>query len=456
MSSSIVRWNRRMFLQASFFLPIVGGWSHPFGLRGQERTLSDSASASPFFVQEFSSPRGIPLWLSESGDTPVFALSFSFSGGSSRDPHGLAGLANFLSDMLTEGAGELDSATFRLRLENFSVGLRFSASRDFVQGQLVALSDRRREAFDLLALALSAPRFEQAALERNRQQILDGIRRRSQSPNGRAMDALFQGLFSGDPYALSPLGTPESVGKIHKSSLESWKNRWISRESSYISAAGAITSQQLGEEVDRAFGDLPTQEHPSLSNAEPNFSGETIHTFRDIPQSFVVGMQSGLPMLDERFPTLQVLNQILGGPGFSSRLYTRIREERGLVYLVSSWVRMMKRASLLGVVLGTERKNLEQSLDLLREIWSELAQEGPKPEEITLAQQYLTGSFALRFQNSPGIADFLTFLRKHNVPLSYLQTRNRNILAVTQAQLHGLGKQILRPDKMTFSIAGRT
>ena len=126
-------------------------------------------------VQRVVSPGGVEAWLVEDHTLPIIALSFSMTGGAATDPAGKEGLANMVSALIDEGAGDLDSQTFRRRLEDRSITLGFGASQDSFTGNLKTLTRNRDEAFDLFRLALTQPRFDDEAVERIRAQILTGI-----------------------------------------------------------------------------------------------------------------------------------------------------------------------------------------------------------------------------------------------------------------------------------------
>ena len=124
--------------------------------------------ASAVEIQRVVSPDGIEAWLVEDHTLPIIALSFSMTGGAAIDPAGKEGLANMVSGLLDEGAGDLDSQAFRRRLENHSITLSFNASKDTFSGNLKTLTRNRDEAFDLFCLAMAKPRFDDEAVERIR------------------------------------------------------------------------------------------------------------------------------------------------------------------------------------------------------------------------------------------------------------------------------------------------
>ncbi len=129
-------------------------------------------------VQRVTSPGGITAWLVTDETVPLVAVDFAFRGGASQDPAGKPGVANLLSTLLDEGAGDLDSAAFQLKLDETAVRVGFSADHDSFSGSMATLSTRKEVAFDLLAQALTKPRFDPEPIERMRAAIVAQLKSR--------------------------------------------------------------------------------------------------------------------------------------------------------------------------------------------------------------------------------------------------------------------------------------
>ena len=173
--------------------------------------LAGAPAASAMQIEKIVSPSGIEAWLVREQAVPLVSLSFAFHGGSTQDEPDKSGTANLAADLLDEGAGDLDSKTYHERLENNAIELNFQVARDNFHGSLQTLNEHRDEAFDLLRLALSAPRFEAAAVERVRGQMLSALRRDSTNPNSLASRRWWEAAFPGHPYGRDSKGTPETV-----------------------------------------------------------------------------------------------------------------------------------------------------------------------------------------------------------------------------------------------------
>jgi zinc protease len=167
--------------------------------------------ASAIEIKEVTSPGGIKAWLVESRSIPLIAMDFSFEGGSTSDPVGKEGTAHFITGMMDEGAGDLDSAAFQALRDELAVRINFDSGMDRFEGSLQTLSNNREQAFGLLKKVLTAPHFEKEAMERVRQQFLLSARNDEQDPETIASRAWMKLAFGDQLYARQSNGTPESI-----------------------------------------------------------------------------------------------------------------------------------------------------------------------------------------------------------------------------------------------------
>ena len=141
-------------------------------------------------IQEVRSDSGIVAWLVEDYTVPIVAIRFAFEGGTTQDPVGKEGLANLMTGLFDEGAGDLDSDAFQVKLDDAGAEMRFDASRDNFYGSMRMLADSKDEAFDLLRMAVTQPRFDAAPITRIKSQIVSGIQSERQRPADGGRSAL--------------------------------------------------------------------------------------------------------------------------------------------------------------------------------------------------------------------------------------------------------------------------
>ena len=150
-----------------------------------------------------------------------------------------------------------------------------------------------------------------------------------------------------------------------------------------------------------------------------------------------------------------MVNYVLGGGGFSSRLYEEVREKRGLAYSVYSYLSPFDRAGLVLGGVATQNARVAESLDLIRAEWRRIAEQGPTAEELTLAKKYLTGSYPLRMSSSGRIAGMLVGIQLEDLGIDYMDKRNGYIEAVTLEDARRVAKRLYRADELTTVVVGR-
>jgi zinc protease len=410
--------------------------------------------AQAMTIERIVSPAGIEAWLVRESATPLVSMAYSFHGGTAQDPADKAGLTTLVSSLLDEGAGELDSKTFHQRMENHAIELSFRAGRDYFTGSLRALNEHRDEAFDLLRLSLTAPRFDTDAVERIRMQMLAELRRDTTSPNALASKAWWAAAFPGHAYGRETKGTLDSVPKITADDMRDYVRRVFARNELKIAIVGDIDAAAAGRLIDRAFGALPAKNDlRPVPDTEMQGLGRRIVTKVAVPQAVVTFGGPGLARNDPQFMAAYVVNHIFGGGTFTSRLYSEVREKRGLAYGVSDNLFWFKHAA---VTIGGTATRADRTGDAIAIIQAEakrMAEDGPTAEELAKAKSYIKGSYALTLDTSSKIAAQLVQIQTDNLGIDYIQRRSAMIDAVTLDDAKRAAKRLYGKG-MLVSIAG--
>ena len=406
-------------------------------------------------IKEVKSSAGVKAWLVEDHTNPIITVDFSFRGGAALDPVGKEGLANLVSATLDEGAGDLKSQVFQKKLEDLAISLSFRFGLDSFSGSLLTLKKNQKTAFELLSLALTKPRFDAEPVERIRSQIIAGIRQKSENPQQIASQILFAKLFPKHPYGRPSDGTEDTINVIKIADLRVFIEQRLARNNLVISIVGDITETDLKTLLDKTFGALPANASlKAIAEVTPNAIKKTIVIQKVIPQSIITFAQPGIKRDHPDFFPAYVMNYILGGGGFSSRLYEEVREKRGLAYSAYSYLAPFDHAGLIIGGAGTENARTGQTVKVLRDEWAKMNKLGIKKQELDDAKTYLTGSYPLRFSSSGRIARILTSIQKENLGLDYIKKRNSLIKAVTLEAVNRVATKLLNPNKITMVIVG--
>jgi zinc protease len=417
--------------------------------------LMTPPAADATTIERIVSPGGIEAWLVQEPTLPLIALDFAFRGGADQDPVDKPGVASMATELLDEGAGEYDSKTFQERVEAKAIELDFNASRDYITGSLRTLSANRDEAVELLRLALTAARFDTSDVERVREQTLSGLRRETTSPNEMASKRWWSTAFPNHPYGRPVRGSIQSVPTINVSDLKDYVRRVFARETLKIGIVGDIDAAAAGKLIDKAFGGLPAKGNlVAVPMVAPQGLGRKIAIDLDVPQSVLILGGVGIPHNDPDFMAAFVVNHVLGGGSFSSRLYREVREARGLAYSVFSTLIPLDHASLFMTGTATRADRAVQTLEVVESEIHRLAESGPTEDELTKAKSFLTGSYGLRFDTSGKIAAELVQIQLDDLGIGYIDKRNSLVEAVTMADVKRVARRLL-DGGMLITVVGR-
>lgn len=412
--------------------------------------------AYAFEIRQVTSPGGIKAWLVSDSTIPIIAMNFSFRGGSASDPAEKLGRAYFLSGMLDEGAGELQSEAFQERMSTLAARMSFNAEREYFEGSFQTLTENRDAAFDLLRISVTAPRFDVEPMDKVRGQILLGIKSDDESPNRIASRALLKTMLADHPYARQQKGTADTVAALQPSDLRDAWSELFARDRLQVAVVGDISEGELGALLDKVFGDLPATSKPvSVPDVTWPEKGSITIVERDIPQSVMSFAMPGIVRDDPDFIAAYVMNFVLGDGGFGSRLMAEIREKRGLTYGIYTGLAAWENGGLLIGSVSTQNAKAGETLEVLRAELVKMAENGPSQEELDEAKTYLTGSYPLRFDSSSKIAQQLLGIQQEDLGIDYIEKRNGLINAITIEDAKRVAKRLIDPQSLTISIVGR-
>lgn len=413
-----------------------------------------SGAAGAVEIREVTSPGGIRALLVEDYTNPLVAVNFAFKGaGSTADAAGKEGTGNLLSGLLDEGAGAIPSADFQARLDDLGVSLSFDAGYDNFSGSFRTIVENDAEAFDLLRLAVNEPRFDAEPVARIRGQIETGILANANDPGQLASKAWRRTVFPGHPYSRPTEGTRESLQAVTADDLRSYRAKGFARNNLVVGVVGAIGADDLGAELDKVFGALPAKaELPAVPDTAP-LTGKTVAVTLDVPQTTIQFALPGVKREDKDFFAAYLMNHILGGGAFSSRLYQEVREKRGLAYGATSFLASYDHAAVLGASTATRADKAGESIDIIRKEIRRMASEGPTGGELDKAKAYVKGSYAIQnLDSSLSIASTLVGIQLDDLGIDYIDRRQGLIDAVTLADVKRMAETLLAADPTVITV----
>lgn len=406
-------------------------------------------------IQTVTSPGGIEAWLVEEHSLPFVALEIAFRGGTSLDVEGKRGAVNLMSGLLEEGAGDMDAREFARATEALATTFSFSAGPEELSISARFLTENFDESVALLRAAIQEPRFESGDIERVRAQVLSGLAFATKDPNEIAGKTFAEMAYGDHPYGTPQEGTVESVASLTRDDLVEAHRNVLSRDRVLVAAVGDITPEQLGTLLDTLLGDLPETGAPMPPKVEPQISrGVTVVDF-PTPQSVALFGQRGIGVDDPDYFAAVLLNQVLGGGSFESRLMNEVREKRGLTYGVNSYLYPRDLGNALMGSTSSSNDRIGLAMDVIRDEWAKAAEAGVTEKELQDAKTYLTGAYPLRFDGNSTIAGILVGMQMIGLPADYIATRNDKVEAVTLEDVQRVAGELLDPDGLHFVVVGQ-
>lgn len=406
-------------------------------------------------IQSVTSPGGVTAWLVEEPSIPFVALEIRFRGGASLDDPEKRGAINLMTGLLEEGAGDMDARDFSRAQEELATSLGFDASRDSVSISARFLTENREASIALLRAALHTPRFDQDAIDRVRGQVLSIIESDKKDPDDIASRTFAEIAYGDHPYAHPVNGTTESVTALTRDDILAAHKSVFALDQIYVGAVGDITPETLGTLLDDLLGGLPQTGAPKPPRAEVDIpAGVTVVDF-PTPQSVAVFGHDGISQSDPDFFAALILNQVLGGGSFESRLMNEVREKRGLTYGVYSYLASRDLADVYMGSVSSSNDRIGEAIEVIRDEWTKAAENGVTQEELDAAKTYVTGAYPLRFDGNGPIANILVGMQMLGLPIDYIPTRNDKVEAVTLADVKRVAGELLDPANLHFVVVGQ-
>jgi zinc protease len=419
--------------------------------------LAAPAAAQEVDVKEVAIGKEAKAWLIESHEVPVVTVKMAFrDAGSTSDETGKEGRSTLLSALLNEGAGEMDALAFNQALEDHAIKMGFSANDDLLMVEMETLKEHADKAFELLALALTKPRFDEDAVSRVKAQMHSVLRQMEEQPRYVASKALAQAVYGNHPYANPSEGTHEGIDAIEKSDLQDQLSRYVTQGNMLMSVVGDVSADELQALAKKYLDALPAEFKPrhEIATLTPQAMGQTEVIRRSLPQTVLFFAGQGIARDDKDFYIAFVLNHLLGGGTLTSKLGDEIREKRGLAYYAYTQLQVLDHGSLVVGGFGTRNEQAAEALNVTMDTLRAVQNGEISEAEVAEAKSYITGAFPLTLSSNDGIASMLLVMQRFHLGKDYLQHRNDFINAVTREDIIRVAKTLIKPQQLTIIGVG--
>lgn len=406
-------------------------------------------------IQVVTSPGGITAWLVSESFVPMISMEWTWQGGASVEPADKRGVGWVLAYMMNEGAGDMDTSAYGARMEDLNMNFACGVWSDWTSCGMKTLKATADESFDMVRLAFADLRFDDEPFERAKREMIVGLEDDETNPKSVASRAMDAALIPGHPYAT--IATEATVSSIQKDDARRLMSQVMTKDRLKVVVVGDITAEELKPKLDEVFGSLSaTSVLPVIPDAiaAPAVPNPVVKEL-PLPQTLIMFSGPGIKREDPDFYAAYVLNYILGGGSFSSRLTDDIREKRGLTYGIGTGLSIQPHFWRWQGSSSTMNDKANEVVKLIRENIARLGREGPTTEELTDAKAFITGAFPLAFDSNTKIAQNLIGFQQDGMPVDYVERRNSYFQAVTLEDVKRVAATYMKPENFTFVMVGK-
>ncbi|MBF0444550.1 MAG: insulinase family protein [Magnetococcales bacterium] len=409
-------------------------------------------------VSRFNGPGGMKVYHVESHANPLVVVKLLVRGGAGYDPKDKAGVANLVAWMFNEGGGDLDSAAFQEKLNYYGISLSGSAGRDAMTISMSTLSTHLDVAWAMMMDALLRPKFAKSDFDRAVAEQIAELKQAREKPGALASDALNRKIFGNHPYGQPAKGSLKSIAAITVDDLIKYHDEVFRLPTMVLAVAGDISLKKLKKLTTDSFtkiNHLPSSLRP-IPFAFTKKRNHIQHIELNIPQTTISLGGVGINRHDPDYYALVVMNQILGGGGFSSRLTKEIREKRGLTYGVYSYFSPLAAQGPFVISMQTKTASVAESKKLIFDELKRMANEDVGSEELADVKRYLTGSFPLNLDGLGKLAGTWGVIGFYDRGLDYLEKWPQRIRSVSKKDIRRVARRILDIKRLHIVTVGRT
>jgi zinc protease len=394
---------------------------------------------------------GLTLLTVERHNLPMVKVAVGLNAGSLMEPAEKSGLANLTASLLTEGTQSRTSREISEAIEFVGGSIGASGGTDYSTVSLSILKKDVDLGFDLLADIILHPSFPEDELIKKRERIKASLKAREEDPAFVATKAFKKAVFGDHPYGRLVSGSDETLDAISRDDVVNFHESYYVPNSSIMAVVGDISAAEVTVLLKRYFSAWHAQNVEKNELMLPKTKERKIITVdKDLTQATIELGHLGVSRDNPDYYALSVMNYILGGGGFSSRLMLNIREEKGLVYDIHSFFAAEKYGGRFQV--GLQTKN-ESANIAIREVLNEIRRIKTEPvtdSELSDAKSFLTGSFPMRIETSSRIAGFLVAVEYYDLGVNYIDNYPVYINSISKEDVLRVAKKYL--DDVNFTL----
>lgn len=407
-------------------------------------------------VQQRTLDNGLNILLIEAHNVPMVAIKLVVPAGSRFDAEHKGGSAALLSGLLMDHTQKHDYQAWAAKLDDAAIRLGSGVDKDTMSFSLTVLREALDEGVQALSEAVLQPGWQQKRFDFLQQNAISAATKAREEAATYAAEEVNKILFPSHPYGHVVSGSVLSLEKIQLVDLQQIYQQQVKPDGAVLAVSGDITMDELVVALEAYLSDWkgkPAHAFADIATPQPSAQQASLVTLNK-HQALVEWVRLGPSRHDDNYKTLLVLNHMLGGGGFGSRLMEEIREKRGLVYGVYSFFQPLETNGVYTIRLLTKASQAAEAEVVLRDVLQGLADGHISQADLDKSKRNLMGGFAQRMDSNRERAGLLAMMGVYQRPLDYLQNWTKSVRYVTLADVKKAAKQYLQPKDWKRVLVG--
>jgi len=399
-------------------------------------------------------PNGLTVLHSEEHGLPLVMVTLLIKASPLNEPNEKAGLANLTAELLTEGTKNRKAMDISEEVEFIGASLIASANGDYITVTLSVLKKDVTKGLELFSDILLNPIFPGEEIERKKELLKGFLKQQEEYPSHIAERVFKKAVFGKHPYGRLVEGSPESIDAIQRKDIIKFYLDYFLPNNSILSVVGDLTTGELNSLIEKYLSGWNHADLPSKISHAPQDKTmkKIIKIDRDLTQATILLGHVGISRDNPDYYAVSVMNYILGGGGFSSRLMQSIRDEMGLAYDVNSFFTANKEKGAFQAEVQTKNESAEIVIDEILKQMERIRKEHVSDEELLDAKSYLTGSFLRRLDTNRKIANFLALVEFYNLGPDYVTRYPDYINSVIKEDVLRVARKYLHPEQYVLVV----
>lgn len=409
-------------------------------------------------IKKQVSSNGLTVLHVERHNLPIVMITLLIKASPLNEAEDKAGIAYLTSAMLTEGTHKRKASEISDEIDFIGASLNTSINNDYTTISLSVLKKDLEKGFEIFSDILLNPSFSENEINRKKDLIKGSLRQSEENPSFVADKAFIKEVFGKHPYGRLVTGSIESIDNIKREDILNFYNDYYLPNNAILSIVGDLTSEELSSLITRYLdGWKPkniSRQLSVISQVTKHRDKRVVVINKDITQANIVFGHMGISRDNPDYYAVSVMNYILGGGGFASRLMNVIRDEMGLTYSIYSSFSVNKEIGQFKVEVQTKNEAAKVVINEILNQINKIRTEPVLDQELEDAKAYLTGSFPRRLETSRRIADFLTAVEFYNLGDDYIKKYSEYINRVTKEDILRVAKKYLDIENYVFVVVG--